>query len=130
MSECIFCDIIEGKSPSHKIWENDDFFAFLTIRPVNEGHTLLIPKKHVDYVFDMEETLYAKIFKAAKELSKPLKEAFAAPRIGLVIEGFYIPHVHLHLVPVYNMAELDPNRGKRMDFGDLLPIAEKIRKYL
>jgi diadenosine tetraphosphate (Ap4A) HIT family hydrolase len=75
----------------------------------------------------MDDVSYLKLFQKAREISLPIKKAFDAPRIGLVIEGFYIHHVHLHLVPVYNVAELDPNRGKMTSLDDLVPIAEKLR---
>jgi len=86
MKDCIFCKIIAGSAPSHKIWEDENFLAFLSIEQINPGHTLLISKKHVDYIFDLEEPLYSKIFQTAKKLSQPLKEAMKAKRIGVAIE--------------------------------------------
>ena len=127
MEDCIFCKIIRGESLAHKLWEDADFFAFLSDKPVNPGHVLLIPKEHIDYIFDLEEPLFSKLFKKAKELSEPLKKAFDAPRIGVVVEGFNVRHLHIHLVPVYHVAELDPNRGKKATFDELVPIADKIR---
>jgi histidine triad (HIT) family protein len=127
MQDCIFCKIIRDEEPSHKVWEDEDHLAFLTIRPVNPGHVLLIPKKHIDYVFDMEGDAYTKLLDAAKKISHPIKQAFDAPRVGLVVEGFSVPHVHLHLVPVYHVAELDPNRGRMTTLDELAPIADKLR---
>lgn len=127
MENCIFCKIVEGAEPAHKIWEGKEFLAFLDIRPCNPGHTCLIPKKHIDYVFDMEESLYSRIFQIAKQLSEPIKKAANAKRIGVAVEGFGVPHVHIHLVPLYNMAELDPHRHINQNAEQLAEIAEKIK---
>jgi histidine triad (HIT) family protein len=130
MQACVFCQIINGLKPAHRIWECEDFLAFLTIRPCNPGHTLLIPKTHVDYVFDVEEPLYSGIFRAAKQLSGPIQRATAAKRVGVAIEGFSVPHVHLHLVPLYNVAELDPHRHIEQTQQELAEMAERIRKEI
>ncbi len=130
MNRCIFCQIIENELPSHKIWENENFLAFLTLGSLNRGHTLLVPKKHIDYIFDLEEPLYTDIFQTAKQLSKPLKKATTAKRIGIIIEGFTVPHVHIHLVPLYNEDEIDPRRVKKMTDIELAAIAEKIIKQI
>ena len=130
METCIFCQIIEGIEPAHKIWESDDFLAFLSLHPCNPGHTCLIPKTHVDYVFDLDEPLYSGIFQLAKQLSGPLKKATEAKRIGIAIEGFSVPHVHLHLVPLYNVAELDPHRHIKQNSEEVAEMAENIRKEI
>ncbi len=130
METCIFCQIIEGIEPAHKIWESDDFLAFLSLHPCNPGHTCLIPKTHVDYVFDLDEPLYSGIFQLAKQLSEPLKKATEAKRIGIAIEGFSVPHVHLHLVPLYNVADLDPHRHIKQNSEEVAEIAEHIRKEI
>jgi len=130
METCIFCQIIEGIEPAHKIWESDDFLAFLSLHPCNPGHTCLIPKTHVDYVFDLDEPLYSGIFQLAKQLSEPLKKATEAKRIGIAIEGFSVPHVHLHLVPLYNVADLDPHRHIKQNSEEVAEMAENIRKEI
>lgn len=112
------------------MWESEDFPAFLTRRPCNPGHTLLIPKTHVDYVFDLEEPLYSNMFRAAKQLSQPIKEATGAKRIGVAIEGLSVPHVHLHLVPLYNVADLDPHRHIEQTQHQLAEMAERIRREI
>lgn len=128
MSEnCIFCKIIAGEIPSFKVWEDKDFFAFLDISPINSGHTLLVPKKHTDYVFEMQDKEYSNIFLAAKKLSGPIQKATDAKRIGLAIEGFSVPHVHLHLVPLFGGNELNPERAKKADMTDLEKMCEKIK---
>jgi histidine triad (HIT) family protein len=127
MDTCVFCQIIEGVEPAHRVWECDDFLAFLSIHPCNPGHTCLIPKAHVDYVFDLQEPLYSRIFQVAKQLSKPLKAATAAKRIGIAVEGFSVPHVHLHLVPLHDVSELDPHRHIKQTNEELSITAAKIR---
>ncbi len=89
--QCLFCNIANNKIPSFKIWENEDFFAFLDINPINPGHLLLIPKKHFEEVYDLPEELFIDLFKAAKFLAGKLKEATKAKRIGIAIEGFGVP---------------------------------------
>jgi histidine triad (HIT) family protein len=128
METCVFCQIIKGDEPAHKIWESDDFLAFLSIHPVNPGHVCLIPKTHVDYAFDLEEPLYSEIFRAAKRLAEPIKRATSAKRIGIAVEGFAVPHVHLHLVPLCNSSELDPHRHIKQTQEELAEMAAKIRK--
>jgi histidine triad (HIT) family protein len=130
MGTCIFCQIIKGVEPAHRVWESEDFLAFLTIRPCNPGHTLLIPKTHVDYVFDLEEPLYSNIFRAAKQLSEPIKQATDAKRIGVAIEGLSVPHVHLHLVPLHDIDELDPHRHIEQTQHELAEMAERIRREI
>jgi histidine triad (HIT) family protein len=130
MERCIFCQIINGVEPAHRVWESEDFLAFLTRRPCNPGHTLLIPKNHVDYVFDLEEPLYSDIFRAAKQLSEPIKRATGAERIGVAIEGLSVRHVHLHLVPLNNIGELDPNRHIEQTPAELAEMAERIRREI
>ena len=130
MENCVFCRIIEGVEPAHRVHESEDFLAFLTIRPCNPGHTLLIPKTHVDYVFDLEEPFYSIIFRAAKQLSGPVKRATGAKRVGVAIEGLSVPHVHLHLVPLHHAAELDPHRHVEQTQHELAEMAERIRKEI
>ena len=123
---CIFCKINRGEIPSHKIYEDKKFLAFLDIHPINPGHLLLIPKKHVDYVFDLEEPLYSEMFKVAKNISKNLKKVMKAKRIGIAVEGFAVPHVHIHLVPINNENELDHHRAKEATPEELSKVAKKI----
>lgn len=130
MEDCIFCKFIKGEIKVAKIYEDDNFFAFLDIRPINPGHTLLVPKKHIDYIFDLEEPLYSEAFKVAKKLSKPIQNVVKSRRIGIAIEGFGVPHVHIHIVPLNRGNELDPNRAKETDPEELEKLAEKIKNNL
>ena len=130
MAPCVFCQIIKGLEPAHRVWESDEFLAFLTIHPCNPGHTCLIPKVHVDYVFDLQEPLYSRIFRVAKQLAGPLKSATDAKRIGIAVEGFSVPHVHLHLVPLYDVSELDPHRHIAQTRDELSVMAARIRDVI
>lgn len=124
---CILCEIVRGEAPSHKLWEDESFLAVLTIEPLNPGHTLLIPKAHVDYIFDLAEPLYADVFQAAKQLAKPIREAMGANRVGIVVEGFTVRHVHVHLIPLHREDEIDPRRVMKMSAEQLAEVGEKIR---
>lgn len=130
MDDCIFCKILSGAAPAHKVWENENFFAFLDINPVNPGHLLLIPKQHIDYVFDLEEPLYAELFQVAKQLAAPLQKAMGTKRIGVVIEGFSVAHLHVHLVPINSVNELNPTRARRATPEELTAVASRIRDEL
>jgi histidine triad (HIT) family protein len=127
MDTCVFCKIIEGIEPAHRIWESEDFLAFLSIHPCNPGHACLIPKAHVDYVFDLHEPFYSRLFQVAKEIAQPLKLATGAKRIGIAVEGFSVPHVHLHLVPLFNVSELDPHRHVAQTQEEMSVMAARIR---
>ena len=111
MTDCLFCKIIQSVLPAYRIWQDEHFLAILDINPNTPGHTLLLPKIHVPYVFDLKEPLYINLFKAAKRLSKPLLEVTQAKRIGVVIQGFTVPHVHLHLIPMNDVHDLDDARA-------------------
>src|SRR5665213_2169435 len=96
--ECLFCAVITGKKKAAIIWENDSMLAFLDDKPVHPGHTLLIPKSHIDSIFAIEDPLYVDLFEVAKKLAGPIQTFAGTPRIGFAIEGFGVPHAHLHIV--------------------------------
>ena len=127
MAECIFCKIAEKEIPAHGVWEDEKFLAFLDLHPVNPGHLLIIPKEHIENIFDMPDGLYEEIFNKAKALSTPLQNAMSSVRVGIVVEGFGVPHTHVHLVPINNSHDLDSSRAKAMAAEDLAAIAEKIK---
>lgn len=127
--DCVFCKIIKGDIPSFKVWEDEQFFAFLDINPMAEGHTLLIPKEHVSYIFDYDDPSYSEIFQAAKIISKRLKILTKAKKIGMAIEGISNDHLHIHLVPVNSANDLDPNKAKSADMKELKEFAEKLLEY-
>lgn len=128
--ECIFCRIIAGEIPDYRIWENENFIATLDIRPINDGHTLIIPKEHEDYVFDLPMPIYSKLFSAGKLLAPVIQQAINCKRVGMVIEGFGVPHAHLHLVPINHGNELDPHRAHEVLEGELQSMQKKLKKFL
>ena len=125
---CIFCDIVSGKKEAFVVWKNRDFLLFLDINPINPGHLLLIPKKHIEDVFDVPDVLYTKLFKIAKKAVPILSGATNAKRIGLAVEGFGVSHAHIHLVPVNKGNQLNPERAKKMSEKKLRELQEKLTK--
>lgn len=128
MSECIFCQVLSGELSSHKVWEDDQYLALLDIKPISPGHTLLIPKLHTSYIFDLDASRLSEIFIRGKHLSKPLKEATGAKRIGIMVEGFAVPHIHVHLVPINTGNDLDPRNALPATEVELTEISGKIRE--
>jgi histidine triad (HIT) family protein len=106
MNESIFTRIIKGEIPAYKIYEDDRVLAFLDNHPLATGHTLLIPKQQEDYLFDLPDDLYNYMWTIAKRLADPLRSAMNAKRIGVIVEGFLVPHTHIHLVPIDNDQQL------------------------
>lgn len=129
-NDCIFCKIIKGEIPSYKIHENEKHFAFLDINPLNDGHLLIIPKRHEDYIFDLTDKEYQDIFNEAKKLAEPLKRVTKAKRIAIVVEGMAVPHIHIHLIPLNDGDALIKVKPKPIDHKKLSEIAEKIKKEL
>ena len=130
MQDCVFCQIVQGKLPTHKIWEDERFLAILDINPNTPGHTLLLPKIHEPYVFDLEPELYSSLFELAKKLSKPMLEMTQAKRIGLVIQGFTVPHVHVHLVPMNDVHDLDDSKATPASEAELSSMKLKMVRAL
>ncbi|MDD4984070.1 MAG: HIT family protein [Candidatus ainarchaeum sp.] len=128
MENCLFCKFVKGEIPCAKVYESDKAIAFLDINPINPGHILVILKKHVDYIFDLEDKDYKELFLEAKKVAKAIKFALGPKRVGVAVEGFGVPHAHIHLVPINRGYELNPNNAKPMDNKELEKIAEKIRK--
>jgi len=125
---CLFCKIISGEIPAVKLWEDEKYFVFLDKSPINPGHTLVLPKKHTDYIFDLDNKEYMELMLKAKEVAKILKKKLNPKRVGMAVEGFAIPHVHIHLVPENRGNELNPERAMDMDVKELNKLAEKITK--
>ncbi len=126
MADCIFCKIVGRKIPAHIVKENENVLVFLDVNPMNPGHLLIIPKAHIENVFDLPDEQYKNIFETAKALSTPLQNAMQSRKIGVAVEGFGVPHAHVHLVPLHNPNELNPERATHMDEETLATIAEKI----
>jgi histidine triad (HIT) family protein len=110
--ETIFTKIIKGEIPCHKIAENDDYFAFLDIRPTSKGHTLVIPKIQNDYIFDLTDEQLCGLITFSKKIAQALKKAIPCERIGIKVIGLEVPHTHIHLIPIN--VEGDMNHGKEI----------------
>lgn len=108
----LFTRIVNGEIPCHKIAENDKFLAFLDIMPLAEGHTLVIPKKEVDYFFDLDDDHLSEINLFAKEVAAKIKAAIPCQRIGVAIIGLEVPHAHVHLVPLNAVSDINFERPK------------------
>ncbi|WP_340077248.1 HIT family protein [Leptobacterium sp. I13] len=102
----IFTRIINGEIPCYKIAEDERFFAFLDINPNAKGHTLCIPKKEVDKIFDLDETMYEGLMKFSRKVAKALEKIVPCKRIGVAVVGLEVPHVHVHLIPLNDMKEM------------------------
>lgn len=126
----IFEKIIAREIPAHIVWEDDYHIAFLDIKPIQAGHVLLVPKKPVENILDMNEEEYGALWLQAKKLALPLQQATGAARIGFVVEGFGVDHVHIHLVPINNPHELDSRNAKDASPEELEEIAEKIKNEI
>ena len=103
----IFTKIINGEIPCYKIAESDNYFAFLDINPLRAGHTLVVPKKETDYIFDLDDDYLCGLFLFAKKIAAAIKSEFPCNRIGIAILGLEVPHAHIHLVPMDTMEDIN-----------------------
>lgn len=124
----IFSKIAAGEIPSYKCAESDKFYAFLDINPVAKGHTLVIPRREVDYIFDMDDDELAEYQVFAKRVAVALKKAFPCKKVAQVVLGLEVPHAHIHLIPMNSEADVDFRREKlQLSSEEMAEIAEKIR---
>ena len=103
----IFSKIIAGEIPSYKVAENDKFYAFLDINPVNWGHTLVVPKQEIDYIFDIDDEQLGEMMVFAKKVAVAMKKAIPCRKIGVTVLGLEVPHAHIHLVPLQQEGDMD-----------------------
>jgi histidine triad (HIT) family protein len=103
----VFTQIVEGKLPAYRIAETTDYLAFLDIRPLVRGHTLVIPKKEVDHLLDLEEKLYVGLWLFAREIGRAVQAAIPCERVAFAVVGLEVPHAHIHVVPIRSMADLN-----------------------
>lgn len=127
----IFTKIINGEIPAHKVAETEDYLAFLDIRPMAKGHTLVIPKKEVDYIFDMEDNHLAGLMTFAKTVAKAVEAAVPCKRIGVAVIGLEVPHAHIHLIPIREIGDINFTKSPlEISQEELATLAENIRtKY-
>jgi len=123
----IFSSIIAGEIPSYKIAEDENYYAFLDIQPLTYGHTLVVPKKEIDYLFDLDDATYVGLQVFAKRVAEQLKKAFPEKRIGVAVIGLEVPHAHIHLVPFTQVHEMNfSNEKLNLTKEQFISIAEKI----
>ncbi|MBS4014278.1 MAG: HIT domain-containing protein [Bacteroidetes bacterium] len=123
----IFSKIVNGEIPCHKVAENDKFLAFLDINPLAKGHTLVIPKQEIDYIFDIDDELYKELFLFAKQVAHSIKKCVNCKRVGIAVVGLEVPHTHIHLVPINSVYDIDFSKPKlKLSNDELKMIAERI----
>lgn len=108
----IFSRIIAGEIPSYRVAEDEKYYAFLDINPLSEGHTLVVPKREVDYIFDLDEAEYAGLQLFAKRVAAAIEKSVPCKRVGVAVIGLEVPHAHIHLVPISSEADMDFRREK------------------
>lgn len=126
----LFTKIINGEIPCYKVAESDDFLAFLDIQPLKKGHVLVVPKIEVDYIFDLEDEILAKMIVFSKYVSRKIMSAYPCKKIGLSVIGLEVPHAHIHLVPLNSISDINFSSSK-LSFSsqELEEIANKIANY-
>lgn len=124
----IFTKIITGEIPSYKVAENEDFIAFLDINPNAKGHTLVVPKKEENKIFDLSTTAYTKLMVFSYQVAKALEKAVPCLRVGMSVIGLEVPHVHVHLVPTNKMADMQFTEKVQLSKEEFSALAEKIAK--
>lgn len=123
----IFSKIVQGEIPCHKIAETKDFLAFLDIRPLAAGHTLVIPKEEIDYVFDLEDAQLSALMVFAKKVAKAIEAEVPCKRIGLSVIGLEVPHTHVHLVPINQISDMTFGREPvKISNEDMAALAGRI----
>lgn len=128
MEESIFTKIIKGEIPSHKIYEDDYSFAFLDIHPIQPGHVLVVPKKQVEFLWDLDDQTYLELMKSVKKIGLRLKQVMGTKYVGIKVEGVEIPHVHVKIIPFNTSVEYEnkPNPTLEPDHSALADLASKI----
>ncbi|MFO0321241.1 MAG: HIT family protein [Bacteroidota bacterium] len=127
----VFTKIINDEIPSFKIAENEDYISFLDVFPLKKGHALVLPKKEIDYIFDLDEELYNGLLSFARRISFAIKAAYPCERIGMAVIGLEVPHAHIHLIPINTMNDMNFSNTKlKLSNAELLESAEKIKRFL
>jgi len=129
--DSIFTKIIKGEVPAEKIAEDDRFLAFLDVFPLQKGHTLVIPKEQIDYIFDLEDSLLADMQVFAKKVAQAIKKATGCKRVGVAVIGLEVPHAHVHLIPINQMNDMNFSQPKKkFPPEEMAEIAAQIREQL
>lgn len=127
----IFSKIVRNEIPSYKVYENENFLAFLDINPLKKGHTLVIPKIEVDYIFDLKSKEYQELWNFAKLVAKGMKRVIICERISIVVMGLEVPHAHIHLIPLDSMQDIDFSQPKlNLSRDQMIKIASLINSAI
>ena len=126
----IFSNIISGEIPSYKIYEDKDYFAFLDINPNALGHTLCIPKKEVDQLFDLDDDNLSGLMIFSKKVARAIKKAVVCKRVGISVIGLEVPHVHIHLIPINTMDDMSFDSKIQLTHDQFTEIMNKIKSYI
>lgn len=126
----IFTKIINGEIPSYKIAENEDFYAFLDINPNAKGHTLVVPKKEVNKLFDLDEHLYNDLFSFSRKIAMSIEKVIPCERVGMAVIGLEVPHVHVHLIPLQKMEDIQFIKKVKMSTNEFEATAKAIAENL
>ncbi|MBO0932315.1 HIT family protein [Fibrella aquatilis] len=126
----IFSRIVAGEIPAHKIAETDQFLAFLDVQPTTTGHTLVIPKQEIDYLFALDDALYLGLMAFAKRIAPAIEKAVPCRRVGVAVIGLEVPHAHVHLIPLNTLADMNFNHKISPTQEELAATAAAIRAQL
>lgn len=126
----IFSKIVDGSIPCYKVYENDDCLAFLDINPNSFGHTLCILKREVDYIFDLNDVEYNKLMNFSKKVANGLEKSVTCKRVALSVVGLEVPHVHVHLIPLNSMSDMDFSKSIQLEKKDFENLALKINSNI
>lgn len=126
----VFTKVISGEFPGHFVWKDDKAVVFMTIQPIREGHVLVVPREEVDHWDDLSPELLSHLTQVCQKVTKGLKEAYPAKRVGMMIAGLEVPHTHIHLVPLDSMGDLSFDHASSAEADELAAAAAKIREVL
>ena len=125
---CIFCKIVKGEIPAHKVYEDSEILVFLDIQPVSKGHCLVIPKKHVSDFYELDDRTYTHLFGVVKGLSEEIKDAFDPKKIGVMIQGFEVDHAHVHVFPLDSPDQFKIDKSMSEKLGHRIELLDTLEK--
>lgn len=128
----VFTKIINGEIPCYTIYEDERVFAFLDIHPINPGHVLIVPKVQIDHIWDLDEDDYKYLMEIVKKIANHIRSTIQCPRVGMAVEGFGVPHAHVHLIPIYQGNDLkkpQDDKDAPIDDAGLAAMAKKLAMF-
>ena len=126
----VFTKIIGGEIPGRFVWKDDRVVAFLTIQPIHAGHVLVVPRQEVDHWIDLEPGLWSSVMEVSRTIGRALQHAYSPKRVGVIVAGFEVPHVHVHVIPSDSMADIEFSRARAAKPEELDAAAQRIRASL